>query len=247
MGWPPLLCAAEGCIFAAIYTETDMRTLLLLVLLFPIVVQAQDRKEAREEEQRQAREMVAVIQDGGLIVRLTTNARKIAGMQEVLDEGDLSPANRQRLQERLETTLRETREKQELIVRLMRETYDLGPLYFIPDTTLTLLQEGRPSGYFLNDQLEVDPDIMRPDDFVVARIGYTNAATTARADALILRDREDQPLPSPFPNAITFNNLGYVLNSILAPDIAERKRMEGMVERLRNKLSAAIAEMKEEE
>ena len=184
--------------------------------------------------------MADVVRSGGIVVRLATNARKIEGMQEVLDNGRLSMPNQYRLEERLKETIEETRYQQELIVRLMRETYDLGPVYFIYDSTLVLLQSGPESGYFLGDDLEVDPTISRPEDFIVARIGYTDAATTSRAEAMMLTDRELQPLPSPFPNAITFNNLGYTFNKLLAPDIAERKRMEGMIERLRNKLLSAM-------
>lgn len=213
----------------------------------PIFLQAQDRRADKAEERRQALEMVEVLQKGGIIVRLATNARKIAGMQEVLDEGELTSLNRSRLKARMETTIEETRQKQELIVSLMREIYDIGPVYFIFDTTLVLLQGEQTSGYFLNDDLQIDPTINRPNDFVIARIGYTDAATTSRAEAMMLTDREQQALPAPFPNAITFNNLGYALNKLLAPDIAERKRMEGMIERLRNKLNVAINTMYDSE
>lgn len=213
----------------------------------PILLQAQDRKAAKAEERRQAIEVVDVVQQGGIVIRLTTNARKIEGMREVLDEGDLTSLNRSRLKARMDETIAETKDQQELIVSLMRDVYDLGPVYFIYDTTLVLLQGEQDSGYFLNDQLEVDPSITRPDDFIIARIGYTDAATTSRAEAMMLTDRELQPLPAPFPNAITFNNLGYALNKLLAPDIAERKRMEGMIERLRNKLNVAINTMLDSE
>ena len=208
---------------------------------------AQDRKAAKAEELREAREMVDVVQTGGIVVRLATNARKIEGMQDVLDNGQLSAPNQHRLEERIKETIEETREQQELTVRLMRENYDLGPVYFIHDSTLVLLQGDAPFGYFLGDNLEIDPNIDRPEDFIIARIGYTDASTTARAEAMILTDRELQPLPSPFPNAITFNNLGYTFNKLLAPDIAERRRLEGMIQRLQNKLKTAIADVTPEE
>lgn len=217
-----------------------MRKLFLLILLCPILLHAQDRKAAKEEEQRLAREMVDVIQDGGIVVRLATNARKIEGMQEVLETGDLSALNKARLKERIAITIEETRLQQQLIVNAMRETYDLGPVYFILDSTLTLLHQGAISGYFLGDDLQIDPNITRPEDFVVARIGYTDAATTSRAEALLLADREQQSLPVPFPQAVTVNNLGYALNKLLAPDIAEKRRIEGLVKRLRAKLNIAI-------
>ena len=220
---------------------------MLLVCLSPFLLQAQDRKAVKAEERRAALEMVDVVQEGGVIVRLATNARKIESMREVLDEGRLSASNRYRLEERIATTIAETQAQQELIVKTMREVYDIGPVYFIHDTTMVLLEGDQESGYFLNDNLEVDPGIIRPADFVVARMGYTDAATTARAEALMLTDREQQQLPAPFPSAITFNNLGYALNRLLAPDIAERKRIEGMIERLRNKMNVAINTMLDSE
>lgn len=224
-----------------------MRKLFLLLLLCPLLLQAQDRKAAKAEERRQAREVVDVIREGGIVIRLTTNARKIERMQELLDNGSLTSLNRQRLEARIKTTIEETQAEQEMMVELMRQEYDLGPVYFIHDTTLVLLNSGALSGYFLNDDLEVDPEITRPEDFLIAQVGYTDAATTARAEALMLTDREQLPLPAPFPNAITFNNLGYAFNKTLAPDMADRRRLEGMIQRLRSKLASAMNDLLESE
>lgn len=224
-----------------------MRKLFLLLLLCPLLLQAQDRKAAKAEERRQAREVVDVIREGGIVIRLTTNARKIERMQELLDNGSLTSLNRQRLEARIKTTIEETQAEQEMMVELMRQEYDLGPVYFIHDTTLVLLNSGALSGYFLNNDLEVDPEITRPEDFLIGQVGYTDAATTARAEALMLTDREQLPLPAPFPNAITFNNLGYAFNKTLAPDMADRRRLEGMIQRLRSKLASAMNDLLESE
>ena len=63
----------------------------------------------------------------------------------------------------------------------------------------------------------------------------------------MLTDREQLPLPAPFPNAITFNNLGYAFNKTLAPDMADRRRLEGMIQRLRSKLASAMNDLLESE
>ncbi|WP_020537303.1 hypothetical protein [Lewinella cohaerens] len=221
-----------------------MRHFLTLALVVSVFCTAfsQDRQAEKAAQEALAEQVAFTLKMDGLIVEIPTNARKIAAMKEVLETGDLTAQNRSRLGVRLATTIEETEEQAALLVKIFGALYDLGPLYFMPDTALAILQKEQPSGYFYDAALKIDPSITLPDDFVLLRMGYADAATGSGADAMLLTNRDLAPLQSPFPSAITFNNVGYLFNKLLAPDIAERKRLETAVNSLVRKLRAAIGE-----
>jgi hypothetical protein len=221
-----------------------MRHFLTLALVVSVVctVFSQDRQAEKAAQEALAEQVAFTLKMDGLIVEIPTNSRKIAAMKEVLETGDLTAQNRSRLKARLATTIEETEDQAALLVKIFGAIYDLGPLYFMPDTALAILQKEQTSGYFYDTALNIDPSITLPDDFVLLRMGYADAATGSGADAMLLTSGDLVPLSPPFPDAITFNNVGYLFNKLLAPDIAERKRLEAAVNSLMRKLSAAIGE-----
>jgi len=221
-----------------------MKYFLTLTLMLSVVGMAfaQDRQAEKAAQEALAEKVAFILQMDGLIVELPTNARKIAAMQEMLAKGDLTAQNFNRLEARLAETIEETEEQAALIVKIFTTAYDIGPLYFIPDTALVLLKEEVRSGYFYDQERNIDPSITLPDDFILLRMGYANVATGSGAEAMILTNSDLSPLQPPFPDAITFNNVGYLFNKLLAPDIAERKRLEAAVNSLTRKLRSAIGE-----
>jgi hypothetical protein len=221
-----------------------MKALLLLLscsFFCQIAGLSQTEKLDYDDRAEMAQAAVNALRSGGLVVRLPTNAKKIAAMEAVLSEDELQPNNRGRLEQRLAQTIAETRMRNLLLISNLREQYQLGPLYFIPDTAYTLLQETADRVFFYNDQLELDPSIVQPNgDVLIMRLGYTDASETARAEAFILSNSALEDLVAPFPGAVTFDNLGFMFNKMLAPEIAERRRIEGAVKRLVKKLTIAV-------
>ena len=204
-------------------------------------LQAQDRRQ-RSEVENTARATLEILRYDGLIVRVPTNTRKINAMRAFLDTSALSTPNRSRLEERLETTIKETEAEAQALVQALRNQYTIGPLYFVPDTVFSLLQRTEGQGFFLNDERQIDPSIVRPINFVTLTLGNTDLATGSGAEAFLLQDRDLKPLLPPLPDAITLNNLGYLFNQILTPDIAQRKRIEGAVNRLVKRLRRLMAD-----
>jgi hypothetical protein len=221
-----------------------MRYLLTMAVMLSIVClgSAQDRVAEKAAQAALAEQVTYTLKVDGLIVQIPTSARKIAAMKEVLGNGDLTAQNFSRLEARLATTIAETQKQAALIVNIFEAAYNLGPLYFIPDTALVQLKEEATSGYFYDKDLNIDPAITLPDDFVLLRMGYADVATGSGAEAMILTNSELAPLQPPFPDAVTFNNVGYLFNKMLAPDIAERKRLEAAVNSLMRKLRVAMVE-----
>lgn len=225
-----------------------MKALYLLFscfFLFLLPIRAQEEAMDHDAKVDMAEAAVNALKTGGLIVRLPTNARKIAGMQEVLARNEITPANYRRLEERITETMIETREQGLTLIRLMREEYEIGPLYFIPDTAYTLIQNEDSAGFFYNDKLELDPSITKPQgDVLLMRIGYADESSAVRAEGFILSNSSLDDLRLPFPGVIAFGNLSLLVNSTLAPAIAERRKLEAAVKRLVRKLGRAVVREK---
>lgn len=215
--------------------------LLFLFCFGANAVSAQNERLSKEERVAIARESVQALQTGGLIIRVPTSARKIAALQAMVADESLRGPRLAAARQQLEQTIQETNERNTAMVRTLTEEYDLGPIYFLPDTAFSFPPYEH-EGKFLDTNLVTNASILPPkQDFLVARIGYTDPSTTTRAEGFIFSNSNLEDLPSPFPGVIIFNNAGMALNKLLAPDIAERKRMEGASVRLVRKLRKAIA------
>ncbi|RMF03125.1 MAG: hypothetical protein D6772_02570 [Bacteroidetes bacterium] len=216
---------------------------LLFILFLGIGSLGLARTQTLTKAERVARteQAIQALQSGGLIVRLSTQVRKIAALEERLADPRLSVSQRERITKMRSATQTESEAINRLLVRMMREKYHLSELYFLPDTAFSMLGEANSQTVFLNDDLELDPTIGPPQgDFLIMHIGYSDPSNTARAEGFILMDSALEPIPAPFPSVIAFNNMGFAINSLLAPELAERRKIERAVERLVKKLEKLL-------
>jgi hypothetical protein len=183
-------------------------------------------------------EALTVVTRSGLVVKLPGHFRKFEAMQALLDTGQLNDVNRRVLAERLRTSRAEAMENNRMLIEAFGTFYDLGPVYFVYDTTSAAgLGRGIVS---LNADLVPDPSA-RPyrGDFLLLRTGYTDASISTRTEALLLTDSAGRPLPKPFPRNLAFDNLGLLFNQLLFPADARQKRIERAVKGLDRQLEKA--------
>ncbi len=210
-------------------------TRVLFIFLLVGMINGMATAQTKAERRARSQEAIAALQTGGLIVRLNTNTRKIEALEARLAKPDLPAKQRRYYEKLLASTRTETRQSNQLLVGFMLEKYHLGPLYFLPDTSFS--KSTSTVGPFVNGDLEVDSSISPPaGDFLMMRIGFSDPTNSARAEGFILTDSALEVIPDPFPSIITFNNAGFALNSLLAPSMAEERRLQTAVERLVNKL-----------
>jgi hypothetical protein len=207
---------------------------VILTLIFSSLLFSAGWAQTAEERAAEAYE---VLKRSGVVVRLPTQTAKMSAMTTLLEEGDLSPGNRDRLEGRLADLRRESRQSNLLRVRLFRESFTAGPLFFVPDTAMHRLLAGERQGLLLTDELEVDPEGVLPARFLILRFDYTDASEQARAEALIFSDDQLADLTAPFPAATLFNNAWYAVNQILAPARAEEIRLRKTIERMQQRLN----------
>lgn len=154
-----------------------------------------------------ADDAIDILKNGALIMRLPSNAKKIAALEDIISRNE-DPAAVRRATKLMEETQAETREENQRIIRFFREFYKFSAVYFMYDTSLSTLAGGARRGIFLRDDLSPDPTLSLPNDqFLLAQIGYTDQSSSARAEALIITGLDMKPIQAPFPSAIRYNTL----------------------------------------
>lgn len=211
------------------------RSILALLLLLPCFLNAQP--EGATWTKRQAFEAAKTLKEGVLVVCLPSNDKKIKALSALLDNPQVNDNEKMRIRKQLETTKSESRSDNLTTITAFRQEYRFSEVYFAYDTAIVHLRKGTIDGHFLNDALETAPDVsLAGKTWFVLRIGYTDATQSSGAEAFILADSSMKELQPPFPAAIRLDNLGYLINRALAPEIASRKRMTKAVKKLQERL-----------
>lgn len=210
---------------------------ILLLLSFSCAVFAQETEEP-VGPRRQAYETAQALKQGTLIVVLPSHSNKIKAMKAMLDNPSVGDKDKERIGKQLETTMTEGRLNNRITIGAFREFYRFSEVYFAYDTATTQLRNGITEDFFLNDSLEVDEQLSVPAGkaWFTLRTGYMDAADSSGAEAFILSDRDFKELPPPFPGAVRLDNVNFLINRTLAPEIAVRKRMGKAVKKLEERL-----------
>lgn len=204
---------------------------LIPALLFSVLLTAQSLDATTATD---------LLREGGLLIRLPSQRTKITTLIRLLENPELKARERERLTAELESTTRRAREENLSLVQAFRENYDAGPIWFMYDADSEKLLDGRRSGFLLQDDLTLAPDRELPEQFLLARFGYANAADESGAEALVLTGPANEPIDGQFPDKIAIPNLGFLVNLFLAGDIAWRKRAEKLSQRVDRKLGKAL-------
>lgn len=143
------------------------------------------------------------LKEGVLVVRLRTQAAKIAKLEELLQAEDPETTLYNRLAYELGQTRQEVESENRHLVQAFKDQYRFSDVLFLFDTLAPRLKSENPGSIFLNDSLEVDPSLNldnRP--FLIAGMGSADPADSAlETDALVVYDRNFDRLPRPFPNS----------------------------------------------
>jgi len=208
--------------------------ILFIILLFPLLTQAQVIKG--KKNQAIARQAINDLQNNGaLVLRLKTKRNKIEKLNELLARPDLEEKDKKKLMKELKTTIEERDKYNYEITKAFNTYYKFSAFYFMHDTSSVALKNGEKSGFLLDKDLNIDPNItITQDSFFVA---YTGSLNASNMEALIIMNSRFEVLPSPFPYYIRVNLFGRVLVKIFAPKKVVRKDMKKIVTRLEKNLN----------
>lgn len=208
--------------------------IILMTLLVSLPATGQSANE-------RARSAAQALQDGALIVRLTSNHRKTEAYKEMLMNPDIKPGEKKRLTQLLEETETKTPDRNQSIIQIFKEEFKLCPVYFMYDTSSQQLLKGVRKGIFLNERLEIDPSVAIDHlPFLVLKIAFTDPSTTARAEAMILMDEKMEELRPPFPYAFSLNNAGFAFTYITSKDRQFEKHFRKRVIIMNKRLKKAL-------
>ncbi|MCD8529083.1 MAG: hypothetical protein LRY27_03795 [Chitinophagales bacterium] len=174
------------------------------IFIIVFICGAYSLKAQEFTDKQEAYIQISLLKRGALVVRLRTNEKKIelyqnAGKTALADE------------------LKAKQKKQNIeIIKAFKEAYTYSAVYFIYAEDYTkLLIDGQASGYFLNEDLEIDSSIVFSDmnyffcDFgpVYAEVisnpndpkNKVVSSSPAFQEALVIKDYDMVQLLSPFP------------------------------------------------
>lgn len=152
------------------------------------------------------------LKDGVLLVRLTSGDSRIRALQQ---------AGRSR---QAEAVRQQVADQNRIILQAFRQEFTFCPVWFFYGESITRLQQGEQSGFFLNDSLQPDNKLHLNDRFfLIAALGravhYESADRRQEpppqpglfGESLVVYDRQMRQLRPPFPYAAREDFLSYLL------------------------------------
>lgn len=178
-----------------------------------------------------AKSAVEDLHQGALVIRLSTEYRKLKKLEEMLENGGSS--NKGYLKRRIDGILRQRDSLNHALVDLFSRHYDFSALYFLPDTASEAFLDGKREGIFWDANCEPDPSIeMAEESFLISRVGRTEVSNSTGIMAIIFQNSKLVDLDRPFPYFIRLFSLKRQLfSSVENEGIVSQKDLEPRVMR----------------
>ena len=146
-------------------------------------------------------EQIANLHNGTLVVKLVSKENNITAIQEILDRNKISPQSRKKLEKKIKSLKKDRTKANKEIVDALSNYYNFSNYRIMYDTATALLTNGTSSGYFLNNEMEVDPNIAidMEKPIYTLRYGLGDYAETNNFKGFIITDSDANDLKKPFP------------------------------------------------
>lgn len=161
-------------------------------------VSIQDKRSISFEHIRQ-------LKDGALLVRLISDRKKI----EALEQQSKAYPNDKKIAGKLEKAKVDRNEFNLNWIAELKANYYFSKLYFFYDYDSKLVNSNVRSGYFLNDNLDVDKEIKVEEPYIY--ILSEGTAGESGIAAFMMYDQNLKILEKPFPYYFKKNNFWKVL------------------------------------
>lgn len=199
---------------------------------------------SKEEAWAKAKEQIKELHEGTLLVRIPTQHKKIAALEALLQNDQLPTANRQRLEDQLETTRQEARNFAHYVIEAFDTAYDFSKVLFMYDTDMAALQSSSPGGFFLNREGKADTSIVLDQpNFYLLRFGFSTGEATSHTDAMIIADASIQDLQKPFPYEVRLTDFIATVGQLLPAPEQEKKDIIRSVAKLNRNLQKFFVRM----
>ena len=182
------------------------------------LVDYDDNWSIREQEYYRGLIRAFELKEGALVVRISTNHRKISTIQRLINNPNVSNRSKRRLRKKLKRTKQETEETAKQMLVSFITAYHFSALYFMYDTSTHHLKSGKKQGYFLNKQLEIDSTIKLKEGHYFT-CDYGNVSSHRALKGVVIKDKDSNVPPIPFPG--TASGAGY--NTDVIGDLLGKK------------------------
>ena len=154
----------------------------------------------REFPRDKGKRLIKELKSGVLVVRLKTGNNKLKALERVANSPSVSNEDKGKFQMRIAEAKKETKLENEHLIQAFKEDYFFSEILYFFDTSVYLLKEKVQSGYFLNEDMEIDPNIHLGDTpFLIAFYGSSSIAANG-LEGLVVMDENFQELGYPFPH-----------------------------------------------
>jgi len=200
----------------------------------PVHIDSEERYN--QEKWERAETAITNLKEGVLLIRLSSERRKLEELDRRIANDKLDAKSRERLK-RLKKEVIEDRDKtnQEFVTAFSNE-YDFSELFFFYDTASVSLKRGVQEGIFLDKDMNLAPSIsLEGRPFLVLRSGSLKENTSG-LEALVIMDQEFEDLARPFPYYVRMRGIGHLLAKLLNPGKVSRRSGQKLAEKLNERL-----------
>lgn len=210
------------------------RSLILPCILFAgFFLGAQTTSDKpNQEEWTTEKEAIYNLKNGGaLFVRLVSDSKKISE----LDKRVAANPNDTKTKERLRQVRADRQSFNREWVDALKENYTFSDIYFLYDYDTKRLLRGESSGFFLDEDLHVDPSIEIKQNFLILGEG---GAGESGVSAFIVMDENARPLSRPFPYYFKKNDFWKVLFSIFDSKSPRYRNLDKIAKEINDSFNA---------
>lgn len=216
-----------------IITWTPLRCIVLMLVVASCIPQRAIAQESNLTPEQLAIQAIRELKDGVLIVRLTSNHRKLKALEDALAKD----SDNTYLKKQLEDTQLETREENTTLIQAFTEKYDFSEVLFMYDTAMSVLTSGQQSGYFLTPTLAVSDQLaLNGRPYLLLQRGNTDRSTTTGGESFSFVDARGNALQEPYFQIYKINNFPYIFNKIFNPSSAQNRNFTKIAGKISNDL-----------
>ncbi len=155
----------------------------------------------------EAEKAIKYLQNNGvLLVRLPSKSKKI----EAIDAEIIQFANDEKYVRRLvgmrQKTQNDVNEFNLRVSNALNTFYHFSTIYYIYDTSIVSLINGKRAGFLMNKNLVIQPSLTLEDKhFLILKCEKLSNSPGSSINGFVVADEENKNLAFPFPAVITFN------------------------------------------
>lgn len=173
--------------------------ILLLLLLFVHEASSQrDDIVLQKEKKAYSQKAVIDLKNGVLVLRLKTNHRKIAILEQNAKSTRLSQKQRDRYKRILDGTIQRRDQFNSALIRAVMDSFSFCQVQVIFDTSTTSLRNGLRQGIFLGKDMKIDPMQSIDPQTPVFLLNFQENNSQFPFDILLIQ-RLSEKLIEPFP------------------------------------------------